>query len=95
MVEGRPKFHLPGRAYLLAHGSLEDLPRFPAHLTPSFIWPEDHSFCCATEIHFDSTLVGLSEQGAQRLLDDDALEALPIGVNDRLDIHGDTMNPGP
>jgi len=95
MVEGRPKFTLPGRAYLLAHGALDDLPLFPSHLTPSFIWPEDHAFCCATEIDFDSTLVGLSEQGAQRLLDDDSLEALPIGVNDTLDIFGDTINPGP
>ena len=93
MVRNRPRLTLPGRAYLLARGALDDLTRFPADLTPSFVWPEDQAFCCATEVDFDSTVVGLSEQGAHCLLGDDSLEALPIGVNDRLDIHGDTMNP--
>ena len=93
MVQNRPRFTLPGRAYLLAHGVLDDLPRFPTALAPSLVWPEDHAFCCATEVDFDSTLVGLSEDGAHRLLDDESLEALLIGVEDRLDIHGDTLNP--
>ena len=94
-VEGRPTFSLPHRAYLLAHGALADLTRLPLYLTPSLIWPEDLAFCCATEIDFDSTLVGLSKEGARQILDDEDLEALPISVEDRLDIGGDTLNPYP
>lgn len=93
VVKGRPRFKLPARAYLLAYGSLDDLPKFPFELSPSFVWPEDQAFCCATEVDFDSTVVGLSEAGAQRLLDDDSLEALPISIEDRLDSDGDTINP--
>jgi hypothetical protein len=48
----------------MARGMLPDLLRFPDELTLSLIWPEDHAFCCATKIDFDSTLVGLSERGA-------------------------------
>jgi hypothetical protein len=92
MVAGRPTFELPYRAYLLAHGSLEDLPRIPVGLTPSLIWPEDRAFCCATEIDLESTLVGLSKERAQQLLDDENLEALPVGVEDRLDIDGDPLS---
>ncbi|MGH9069658.1 MAG: hypothetical protein ACRDX8_00480 [Acidimicrobiales bacterium] len=94
-VEGRPKFSLPYRAYLLARGALDDLSQLPLDLTPSLMWPEDRAFCCATEIDFDSTLVGLSEEGAQQILDDEELEALPIQVEDALDITGDTLNPLP
>jgi hypothetical protein len=61
-------------------------------LTPSLMWPDDQAFCCATEIDLESTLVGLSEERAQQLLDDEDLEALPIGVEDKLDIDGDPGN---
>lgn len=95
MVDGRAKFALPARNYLLAHGKLAELVTFPDELTPSLVWPEDQAFCCATEIDFDSTLVGLSEEGAQTLLDDEGLEALPVNVEDRLDIDGDILNQKP
>lgn len=93
MVAGRARFALPERNYLLGHGKLEELVNFSDALTPSLIWPADRAFCCATEIDFDSTLVGLSAPGAARLLQDDSLEALPIAVTDRLDIGGDAVNP--
>lgn len=94
-VEGRPTFSLPDRAYLLVHAGLADLTRLPRYVTPSLIWPEDRAFCCATEIDFDSTLVGLSKEGARQILEDEDLESLPISVEDRLDIGGDTLNPYP
>jgi hypothetical protein len=94
MVEGRPTFELPYRAYLLAHGSLEDLPRIPLGLTPSLIWPEDRAFCSATEIDLESTLVGLSEERAQELLGDENLESLLIDIEHRLDVDSDPLTPG-
>lgn len=93
MVEGRPTFPLPHLAYLLAHGALDDLNLIPLYLTPSLIWPEDRAFCSATDVDFDSTLVGLSTDGAREILDDPELEALAIRVEDLLDISGDALNP--
>lgn len=95
MVEGRATFSLPGRAYLLAHGTLDDLPRIPrGRLTPSLMWPEDQAFCCGTEIDLDSTILGLSKRGARRILDDGTLKALLIDIEHRLDVDGDPLNPG-
>jgi len=39
--------------------------------------------------------LGLNEEGARQNLVDDALEALPISVEDWLDIVGDTLDPYP
>jgi hypothetical protein len=74
---------------------LDDICRFqdwPWSLTPSLAWPDDRSWCLATEIDFDSTLVACSEKCAAALLADDRLEALEVPPEGRLDIEGDALN---
>jgi hypothetical protein len=61
----------------------------------NLIWPTDHSWCIATEIDWDSTLVGCSGEVADALLLDDRLEAFEVKYDDDLSWYGDTVNPRP
>ena len=94
-VRQLPTFDHPGRSYFLAKApasSIWKLGRFPLGLTPNLVWPEDRSWCVGTEIDFDSTLVACSEECAAAVVANEALEALPINAQDRLDIGGDVLN---
>lgn len=96
IVQQTPRFDHPGRSYLLAQGPCEsahELGRFGLHITPSLAWPEDRAWCVASEVDFDSTLVGASEECAAALLADDRIETLLVQPDDRLDSGGDTLNP--
>lgn len=46
---------------------------------PGVLWPEDRSWYLSTDVDYDSTLVGGSEEFIDYLLTDQAVEALPIG----------------
>ncbi len=61
---------------------------------PQLIWPADHAWCLASEIDFDSTVVG----GPQSLIDAilaSGLEALPVPEDGDLTENGDLINPKP
>ena len=95
-VRRSPKFHHPARGYLLARGPCSavcELTRPPLLVTPSIAWPDDHAWCVASEIDFDSTLVAASRKCADALLADDQLETVEVNAEDRLDVGGDTLNP--
>lgn len=92
-----PRLQLPGRSYLLFTGSLTDAagigdPDGIWKQSPNLFWPLDRSWCVATEIDFDSTLVG----GSRRLVDDvlacPALEAWTVTPGDSLAWDADTVN---
>jgi hypothetical protein len=94
-VHAAPLFEHPNRSYLLARApvsAVAELSRFPLNITPSLAWPDDHAWCVATEIDFDSTVVAASAECAAALLADDRMEALPVHPDDRLDIGGDVLN---
>jgi hypothetical protein len=65
-----PRLRLPGRDYLLFRGPLRAALNMGWHgavngfapQSPSLFWPADRSWCVGTEIDFDSTLVGGSEE---------------------------------
>ena len=88
-----PRLHLPARGYLLFRGQLTDL----GHLgwtyrggtedlqSPNLMWPADKSWFVATEIDFDSTLVGGTEELVETLLATEGLEAWRVEVSDSLD----------
>ena len=59
------------------------------------IWPADRSWCIATEIDWDSTLVAGSRTVADAILGDPRLEAYEVGYEDDLSWLGDTVNPRP
>lgn len=94
-VSRAPRFSHPHRDYLLARVPPGAICRFqdsPWSLTPSLAWPDDRSWCVATEIDFDSTLVACGEDCAAALLADDRIEALRVPPDGRLDIEGDLLN---
>lgn len=55
-----PRLCLPGRDYLMVHGSAEGALDFTHAFrqTPNLWWAADHSWCVATEIDFCYTYVG-------------------------------------
>ena len=99
VMTGR-RLHHPGRDYLLFSGPLEaavDLGHWPSHdrfrpQSPSLIWPADNSWCTATEVDFDSTLIAGDNHLIDAVLDAEDLEAMPIEPGDYLDSRGDTVN---
>jgi len=71
-----PRLSHPNRDYLLFHGPLRAALGIGRQVTadwrlpqsPSLLWPSDRSWVLATEIDFDSTLVGGTAQLAEELL---------------------------
>jgi hypothetical protein len=92
-VMSGPRLRLPAREYLLFRGQLTDVLHlgwtYPGGTddlqSPNLMWPADRSWCVATEIDFDSTLVGGTEELAESLLATDGLEAWRVDVSDTLD----------
>jgi hypothetical protein len=87
---------VPQREYLLFRGPLEivlDGPWTRWHQTPNLWWPQDRTWFVATEIDFDSTLVGGSRSLIDAVLARADLEALEITLDTRLDWFGDELNP--
>lgn len=82
-----PRFSMPvGRNYLLYQGAVRDALRIGHWITadwfdpqsPSLFWPDDHAWCVATEIDFDTTLVGGTQQLIDAIVNAAGIEALPI-----------------
>jgi hypothetical protein len=68
---------LPLRTYLLAEGPIAralELGR-----SPNLLWPRDRAWFPATEIDFDSTLVGGDRDLADAILADPLIEAACVG----------------
>jgi hypothetical protein len=85
-----------GREYVVLSGPLSDATVIKGWLSPAspnLIWPEDRAWSLATEIDFDSTLVGGTEGLARAILDDPRFEAFPIGPRDFLTWDADKVNP--
>jgi hypothetical protein len=84
-MEG-PTFHLPGRTYHLFGGALHQALLIGYWVTvdwfctqsPNLLRPADHGWCVATEIDFDSTLVGGSAELVEDLIASRGLEVLAI-----------------
>jgi hypothetical protein len=95
-----PRLSHPHRDYLLFHGPLDATLSIGHQVTadwglpqsPNMLWPADRSWLLATEIDFDSTLVGGRPQLAAELLRATGIEAWPVDINDDLSINGDHIN---
>lgn len=99
----RARLYLPGREYVLLSGPLaavgeigepEGLRGFEPH-SPNLCWPADHAWFLASEIDFDSTLVGGSAELIAAILDAPALEAWPVRPDDSLAYDADLVNEVP
>jgi hypothetical protein len=99
VVDG-PGLHHPGRDYVVFRGPLHAALRMGHQVTddwfdpqsPSLLWPEDLSSCLATEIDFDSTLVGGSRQLVDALLHAPGVEAWEVRSDDDLTIDGGAVD---
>jgi len=97
-----PMLALPMREYVLYRGRLATL-RDPGWLrtdgwawahgrTPNLVWPDDRSWFVASEIDFDSTVVGGSRALIERVLSS-GLEAAGVTAASDLSSEGDRLNP--
>ncbi len=101
-AENRPRFEFEpktGRPYLLGTGPLDvilevadntsfDHPGLPVAMW----WPADRAWFVASEIDFESTVVGGSPELRDSLLSDRELEAFEVPPNGILSLNGDTVN---
>jgi hypothetical protein len=78
-----PRVHLPYRDYLLFAGSLDTVANTTLFgkwgQTPNLWWPEDRTWCVASEIDLSWTYVGGSSDLVESLVVDDQIEALAVG----------------
>ena len=81
---------LPGRDYLLYAGAVERSAGWPDG--PNLWWPEDRSWCVASEIDFPYTYVGGSDELIAEVLGHSLLEALPSSIHDGITADSDRVN---
>lgn len=92
VLEG-PRLRLPGRNYLLFTGRLEESSAAGFDInTPNLFWPTDRTWCVATEIDFDSTMIGGPVTLIDDVLNDPTLEAWRVNPGDSLAHDEDTVN---
>jgi len=97
-----PRLRLPNREYLLFRGPLRAALRmgWPTSYrpldpqSPSLLWPADRSWCVATDIDFDCTLVGGDAELVAAVLGAPGLEAWPVTPADWLTDDSDLLNRG-
>jgi hypothetical protein len=95
---GRPRLHLLGREYVVLAGSIEQGVLVEDRLSPSspnLAWPSDRAWFLASEIDFDSTLVGGTEAVVRQIDEDGRFEAFRVGPKNRLTWNADKINPSP
>ena len=94
LMRGRGRDHLLLEAPKVAVTSWPGMERVWSQ-SANLIWPKDHSWCVATEIDWDSTLVAAPTATCAALLADDRLETFEVDYDDNLNWYGDTINPRP
>ncbi|WP_287933516.1 hypothetical protein [Arthrobacter sp.] len=88
------------REYLVFRGTAHNLATPPwtaaypgaDSQSPNLAWPADHAWCVATEIDFDSTLVGGTAEAISAVVHSPELEALEVSPGTPLDWKADTIN---
>lgn len=98
----RPRLRLPSRDYLLLAGPLQAAlqigywhgPDSFVAQSPNLFWPTDRAWCVASEIDFDSTLVGGTRELVDAILDAPELDSWPVAPDDSLAYDADRINPG-
>lgn len=94
-----PCFEIPARRFHLFRGPLtailESVENHPWLQSPNIWWPQDRSWCVATEIDFMSTYLAGSRSCVQDVLNRADLEAYEVAPTDGISIDGDVINPLP
>jgi hypothetical protein len=95
-----PYLRLDDREYLLLAGPLSAVsqlcyPNITGNLvrkSPNLFWPADHAWCVASEIDYDSTLLGGPSDLVEIVLETPGLEAYRVDANDSLAADADRIN---
>ncbi|MGB7588018.1 MAG: hypothetical protein WBM00_04855 [Solirubrobacterales bacterium] len=69
-----------------------ELPEFSHQMSPNLIWPPDQSWLVASEVDFDSTLIGGSAKLINAIVESSALEAWRVEPPDSLAADADRVN---
>lgn len=97
--EGIPRAQIPQRPMLLVYGPLSavitSLERGGLDQRANLWWPDDRAWCVATDIDLWSTYLGGTAACIAAVVEDAELEALPVTVDQRVDIASDSLNPPP
>ena len=99
----RPRVHLPDRDYLLLVGPLSAVLQLGwwhsadwfDPQSPNLFWPADQAWCVASEIDFDSTLVGGTTELVDAILQAPTFDSWPVQPDDSLAADADRINPVP
>jgi hypothetical protein len=86
----KSRVRLPERAYLLFTGSVVQGEGWEDG--PNLWWPDDRSWCAASEIDLPYTYVGGSKKLVEQILTHPLLESLPAGTHERIDADSDKIN---
>jgi hypothetical protein len=94
------RVQLPGRNYLFFEGPLDAATDFGWYMSgghfmpqsPNLFWPEDHSWCAASEIDLYCTLVAGSNALVESLAENPALEVWRVFALDPVASDSDTIN---
>jgi hypothetical protein len=86
----RTRVRLPGRDYLLFTGSVAQGEGWEDG--PNLWWPDDRSWCLASEIDFPYTYIGGSTELITEILTHPFLEALPATVDQGITADSDVVN---
>jgi hypothetical protein len=94
-----PRVQLPGRAYYLLHGPIsgvnESMEVPPSWQSANLWWPEDRSWCVATEIDFGWTYAGGTRACIETIIEDPELEAMAARIDQGITYAADRINPPP
>ncbi|MGU3438448.1 hypothetical protein ACNHUS_36245 [Actinomycetes bacterium M1A6_2h] len=97
-----PRLPMPSRGMILFSGTLDHADiqfgttaQFLSGMSAHLWWPNDHSWCVATDIDLMTTYVGGSAECIAAVVSNRELEALPIEAAQRLTWDSDTLNPLP
>jgi hypothetical protein len=91
----QPLLKLPlGREHVVLQGPIagEGTEGRWGQISPNLIWPPDRSWLVASEVDFDSTLVGGSAELIEAIVDSPALEAWHVEPDDSLTCDADEIN---
>ncbi len=94
---GSARVRVPHRDHLLFSGHIDAVisileQQIPWYQSPNIWWPEDRSWCVATDLYSDSTYIGGTDECIERIVDCPEIEVLPTQIDARIDSRGDTIN---
>jgi hypothetical protein len=94
-----PMIEMPNRRMLLLRGPLRAAGTAFSHATwpesASLWWPDDRTWCVATDIDLQSTYVGGSAACIGAVLAKQRMETYPVSVDQTVHWRSDTVNPTP